>query len=120
MFTFTSDYNENVNNLTSVLRVDENFDIIKREIRSKNNGTAALFYIDGFIKANELQKLLLFFINLPDFGCGGSNAALDFACDLIARTLFAPAELSISSVTAFFGAPVVIWMLLTRRREGEA
>ena len=37
-------------------------------------------------------------------------------CDLIARTLFAPTELSISTVTAVFGAPVVIWMLLTRKR----
>ena len=36
-------------------------------------------------------------------------------CDLIARTLFAPTELS-STVTAVFGAPVVIWMLLTRKR----
>ena len=40
-------------------------------------------------------------------------------CDLIARTLFAPTELSISTVTAVFGAPVVIWMLLTRKR-GDA
>ena len=39
-------------------------------------------------------------------------------CDLIARTLFAPTELSISTVTAVFGAPVVIWMLLTRKRGG--
>ena len=38
------------------------------------------------------------------------------SCDLIARTLFAPTELSISTVTAVFGAPVVIWMLLTRKR----
>ena len=41
-------------------------------------------------------------------------------CDLVARTLFAPTELSISSVTAVFGVPVVLWMLLSRqkRREG--
>ncbi len=39
-------------------------------------------------------------------------------CDLIARSLFAPTELSISSVTAVFGAPVVIW-LLVRRHSGE-
>ena len=39
-------------------------------------------------------------------------------CDLIARTLFAPTELSISTVTAVFGAPVVIWMLLTKKRGG--
>ena len=38
--------------------------------------------------------------------------------DLIARSLFAPTELSISSVTAVFGAPVVIW-LLVRRQSGE-
>lgn len=39
------------------------------------------------------------------------------ACDLIARTVFAPTELSISTVTSIFGAPVVIAMMLHRRRE---
>lgn len=37
-------------------------------------------------------------------------------CDYIARVAFAPTELSISTVTALFGSPVVIWMLLTRKR----
>jgi iron complex transport system permease protein len=36
-------------------------------------------------------------------------------CDLLARTLFAPSELNISTVTALFGAPVVIFMLLQRK-----
>lgn len=36
-------------------------------------------------------------------------------CDLIARTLFAPVELSVSAVTAIFGAPVVIALMLRRR-----
>jgi iron complex transport system permease protein len=35
--------------------------------------------------------------------------------DLIARSIFSPAELSISSVTAVFGAPVVIIILLRRK-----
>ncbi len=35
-------------------------------------------------------------------------------CDYIARTAFAPTELSISTVTALFGAPVVIAMLIKR------
>ncbi|MBR4232731.1 MAG: iron ABC transporter permease [Oscillospiraceae bacterium] len=35
-------------------------------------------------------------------------------CDYIARTAFAPVELSISTVTALFGAPVVIAMLIKR------
>ena len=37
--------------------------------------------------------------------------------DLLARTLFAPTELSISSVTAVFGAPVVIWLLVRRQTQ---
>ena len=39
--------------------------------------------------------------------------------DLIARTAFAPREMSISSVTALLGAPVVIVMLAGRRRERD-
>ena len=38
-------------------------------------------------------------------------------CDLLARTVFAPTELSISSVTAVFGAPVVIYMMI--RKHGR-
>ena len=41
------------------------------------------------------------------------------AGDLLARSLFAPTELSISSVTAVFGAPVVIWLLVRRNSERE-
>ncbi len=55
------------------------------------------------------------FIMLPACFLGGAGFCL--GCDLIARTLFAPTELSISSVTAVFGAPVVIWMLTARGRE---
>ncbi len=44
------------------------------------------------------------------------GSAICMTCDLIARTAFAPTELSISTVTAVFGAPVVIWIMLSRRR----
>jgi iron complex transport system permease protein len=53
---------------------------------------------------------------LPACFLGGGVFCL--LCDLLARTLFAPTELSISTVTAVFGAPVVIWMLLSSR-EGR-
>jgi len=36
-------------------------------------------------------------------------------CDLLARNAFAPTEMSISTVTAVFGAPVVIAMLIGRK-----
>lgn len=38
-------------------------------------------------------------------------------CDLIARVAFAPTEMAVSTVTAVFGAPVVIWVLLARKRQ---
>lgn len=41
-------------------------------------------------------------------------------CDLLARTLFAPTELSISTVTAVFGAPVVILVMLKRHKGEQA
>ena len=50
---------------------------------------------------------------IPACFLGGSAFCL--GCDLIARTAFAPTEMSISSVTAVFGAPVVIYMMLHRR-----
>lgn len=47
-------------------------------------------------------------------GCFLGGAVFCLFCDLLARTAFAPTELSISSVTAIFGAPIVIWMMLHR------
>ena len=52
---------------------------------------------------------------IPAVFLGG--AVFCMACDLIARTAFAPTELNISTVTAVFGAPVVIAMMLRRQRE---
>ncbi len=47
--------------------------------------------------------------------CFLGGAVFCVGCDLIARTVFAPVELSLSSVTAFFGAPVVIAIMLRKR-----
>lgn len=38
-------------------------------------------------------------------------------CDLLARTIFAPVELSISTVTAIWGAPVVIYIMIHQKKE---
>lgn len=50
-------------------------------------------------------------------GCFLGGAVSCLFCDLIARTVFAPTELSISSVTAVFGAPVVIYMMVHNRKS---
>ena len=55
---------------------------------------------------------------IPACFLGGSVFCL--FCDLLARTMFAPTELSISTVTAVFGAPVVLWVMIGRSREKVA
>ena len=52
---------------------------------------------------------------IPATFLGG--AVFCMGCDLIARTVFAPVELNISTVTAIFGAPVVILTLIRRQKE---
>ena len=48
-------------------------------------------------------------------GCFLCGAVVTLFCDGIARTIFAPTEVSISSVTAVFLAPVVIVMMIRRK-----
>ena len=48
--------------------------------------------------------------------CFLGGAVFCLFCDLIARTAFAPTDLSISSVTAVFGAPIVLYMMISKRR----
>ncbi len=46
-----------------------------------------------------------------------SGSLVCLVCDLVARAAFAPVELPVSTVTALFGAPVVIWVLLSRHER---
>ena len=48
-------------------------------------------------------------------GCFLGGAIITLLCDCIARTAFAPTEISISAVTSVFLAPVVIYLLVARR-----
>ena len=73
------------------------------------------------IAVPHLVKLLLKtakpIVVIPASFLGGAVFCL--FCDYVARSAFAPLELSISTVTALFGAPVVIAMLI-RRHGGRA
>ncbi len=52
--------------------------------------------------------------------CFLGGAVFCLFCDLIARTAFAPTDLSISTVTAVFGAPVVLYILSSRHNREES
>lgn len=73
-------------------------------------GIAVPHLVKSFLKTSKPL------IVIPMCFLGGSIFCL--GCDLIARTLFAPMELSISSVTAVIGAPIVIGILLRKKVRG--
>ena len=71
------------------------------------------------IAVPHITKLLLktskpILIIPTSFLCG---AVFCMFCDLIARTAFSPVELAIGTVTAIFGAPVVIWLMVSKQRR---
>ncbi len=55
---------------------------------------------------------------IPACFLGGSVFCL--FCDLLARTMLAPTELSISTVTAIFGAPVVLWIMGRKNADRQS
>ena len=59
--------------------------------------------------ANTSRPLIL----IP--GCFLAGGTITLFCDGIARSIFAPTELSISTVTAFFLVPVVIYMMVNKK-----
>ena len=71
-------------------------------------GIAVPHLIKGFLKSSKPIKVI------PACFLGGAVFCL--GCDLIAHVAFAPTEMSISAVTAAFGAPIVISMMLKKKR----
>ena len=71
-------------------------------------GIAVPFLIKGALGTSKP------IVVIPATFIGG--AVFCMFCDLIARLAFAPLELNISTVTSIFGAPVVIYMMINRRR----
>ena len=69
------------------------------------------------IAVPHIAKSLLKTAKLVIPACFLGGAVFCLFCDLIARTVFAPTELSISSVTAVFGAPVVIYIMIRRQQR---
>lgn len=71
------------------------------------------------IAAPHLVKKLLGtakpILMIPACFLGGSVFCL--LCDLLARTILAPSELSVGTVTAIFGAPVVLWVMAKHKKE---
>ena len=72
-------------------------------------GIAAPHIVKSMLKSTKPIYMI------PACFLGGSGVLP--VCDLLARMMFAPTELSISTVTAVFGAPVVLFIMIRRSKE---
>lgn len=77
MKRLSASYHENVAHLKGLLRTEESFDMIVRTL-SIGKDELTLFYIDGFVKDGEMQRIMQYFLGLKGLG-EGEGAAKAFA-----------------------------------------
>ena len=80
MLELCRDYRENIRRVDAELRVDENFDIIKKTLYIGTK-EATLYYIDGFVDSGPMNKLMMYFLSLKDMGTPtdtGEDAAVRY------------------------------------------
>ena len=93
MKELTESYALNAEEITARLRVGENFDVIRRDLRV---GEEALtfFYIDGFTKDTEIQRLMQYLL---------SEKKIGRASELLARLPYVEAEIVKTTDAALTG-----------------
>jgi stage V sporulation protein AF len=71
-------FDENIENIDTSLGVKENFDIIKRELLI-NSTRVVMYYVDGFVTAALMQKLMMHLTTIKDFGSNTHESVIEFA-----------------------------------------
>ena len=74
----SGNFDEDIALIEGILRPDENFDMIRKKM-TISGANIVMYYIDGFIKAETLQKLLTYVVTVKDFGNGTNGDAMAFA-----------------------------------------
>ncbi|MBQ9802803.1 MAG: spore germination protein [Clostridia bacterium] len=106
MLELQEKYSENVALFERTLRVQENFDIIKKVLRIGED-EVTLFYIDGLIKDGAMQKLFIYLLSLKQL----PPTATDFLeknmpyveCDVTSDVKLLQ-QMVLSGATALFGS----------------
>lgn len=87
MHRLSDNYTSNVALLDRSLRVENNFDVVKKILRIGNAGDElTLYYLDGFVEGGGMQKLMTQFLSLKslpepkssEYADGGKGAAQAF------------------------------------------
>ncbi len=105
--TLGADFDENVRLFDEKIRYGESFDIIKRQLVI--SGTrCVMYYIDGFVKAEQMQKFLTFLMSQKDLGQGKKGDAERFSAVIPAVEVNAECDVGnivtavMAGCTAFF------------------
>lgn len=77
MHGLSRNFDENIDTVDGILNIKENFDIIKREMEI-NSQKVTMYYIDGFVTATIMQKLMIFLVGIKDFGSGKDGDVENF------------------------------------------
>ena len=70
-------FDENIRCLDELLNVENNFDIIKREM-CINSQKVTMYYVDGFVTAAIMQKLIMHLTTVKSFGDGQEGSVEEF------------------------------------------
>ena len=77
MKELSRDFDENIKVLDKILNVENNFDIIKREMEI-NSQRVTMYYVDGFVTSAIMQKLIMHLTTIKDFGNGKDGSVEAF------------------------------------------
>lgn len=77
MEELTNDYSKNTEYIDEILRVDENFDIVKK-ILKVGNDELTFYFVDGFVKDSVMQKMMIYFTSLKGLGEQDADTASRF------------------------------------------
>ena len=75
---FKDTYNGNIALLDNFFRVNQNFDIVAREIKIASR-SAKMYFIDGFAKDEVLERIMAFIMKISDDDIARCNTTRDFA-----------------------------------------
>ena len=74
----TGQFDSDIAMVDSILRPGDSFDLIKKEMRIAD-ARVVMYYIDGFVKGETLQKLLTYMVSVKEFGQNQPGDAKKFA-----------------------------------------
>ena len=95
----TEDYEQNIAKVDTVLSPGMNYDLVKRTLRV-GEASLTLYYLEGMTKTDSLEKLIVHFCTVKDFGAGNDGDARTFA----ERSLPAADTLVLSDIKALVSA----------------